>query len=76
MLPKFCLGMCLLIGFTTAWCGVRQTSAFNLGQEKQNNFWRRYNTQPSGTYVGGVWISSPIRSSYGDFPGGGPSTGK
>ncbi len=76
MLPKFCLGMCLLIGLTTLWCGVRQTSALNLGQENQKNFWSRYNTNPSGTYVRGVWISSPSRTDYGSFPGGGPTSGK
>jgi hypothetical protein len=76
MLPKFCLAMCLLIGATTFWSGVRQTSALHLGQESQNNFWSRYNTNPSGRYVGGVWISSPSRASYGSFSGGGPGAGK
>ncbi len=76
MLPKICLGMCLLIGLTTLWCGLRQTSAFHLGEEEQKRFWGRYNTQPSGTYVRGVWIYTPTRSSYGGFAGGGPGAGK
>ena len=76
MLPKLCLGICLLIGSTTTWSGVRQTSALNLGQENQKNFWTRHNTSPSGRYVGGVWISSPSRASYGTFSGGGPGAGK
>jgi hypothetical protein len=76
MLPKLCLGFALLIGLTTTWSGFRQTSAFNLGEENQKNFWARNNTRSSGVYVGGVWRSSPARSAYGDFSGGGPSTGK
>ncbi len=76
MLPKCCLGICVLIASTTLWMGVSQSSAFNLGQENQKNFWGRHNTRPSGRYVRGIWISSPSRASYGSFSGGGPSFGK
>lgn len=76
MLPKLCLGFALLIGLSTSWLGFRQTSAFNLGEENQKNFWPRNNTTSSGVYVGGVWRPSSVRSSYGNFSGGGPSAGK
>ena len=76
MLPKFCLGICVLIASTTLWMGVSQSSAFNLGEQNQKNFWGRHNTSPSGRYVRGIWIASPSRSSYGSFSGGGPGFGK
>jgi hypothetical protein len=76
MLPKICLGICLLMAGTTFWSGVRQTSALHLGAENQNNFWGRNNTNPSGRYVGGVWIPSSSRASYGNFSGGGSGLGK
>lgn len=53
-----------------------QESAFQLRQENQPNYWPRQGTTLSGRYQNGSWVPLPLRSSYGEFRGGSPSSGK
>ena len=76
MLTKVFAGTALVLAGVTLTAGLTQQSALVLRQEDQSNHWPRYETQSSGSYRGGAWVASPIRSSYGSFRGGGPGVGK
>jgi hypothetical protein len=53
-----------------------QSSAVSLREEHQTTHWPRHGTQLSGSYYGGSWHPSALRSSYGSFQGGGVGSGK
>ncbi|MBF2028342.1 MAG: hypothetical protein IGS48_16510 [Oscillatoriales cyanobacterium C42_A2020_001] len=76
MLSKLFAAAAIAIAAITLTAGFTQQAALVLRQENQDNYWPRYDTQSSGTYRSGVWVSSPLRSSYGSFRGGGPGAGK
>jgi len=76
MLSKLFAAVAVAIAAITLFAGFTQRSAFVLRQEDQSNYWSRTDTQPAGTYRGGVWVASPDRTSYGGFRGGGPGAGK
>lgn len=76
MLPKIFGGMTLAIAVFTIFLGYTQRSALHLRQESQPLYMPRHNTGISGYYYGGVWRTTPLRSDYGNFRGGGPSAGK
>lgn len=76
MLPKFFAAIAFLIAVTTVMFSYTQRSALSLRQESQSMYLPRHNTGISGYYYGGIWRTTPLRSEYGDFRGGGPSAGK
>ena len=51
-------------------------SAFVLRQENQSNYTSRRGSRMSGVYYGGYWQSSPSRTEYPEFRGGGLGSGK
>lgn len=76
MLTKILAGVASAIALVAIVAGYTQRSALTLREEKQPHYWPRYSTDLSGTYRGGNWQALPNRSSYSEFRGGGPSTGK
>ncbi len=77
MLSKVFAGIGLIMAIWSVSDAYTQKSAFVLREEKQANFSPRRGTSLSGSYGrGGTWIFIPTRSSYGNFQGGGPGTGK
>ncbi|MDX2245104.1 MAG: hypothetical protein NW224_30875 [Leptolyngbyaceae cyanobacterium bins.302] len=76
MLTKLFAVAVVAIAAITLTAGFTQQAALVLRQENQDNHWERHGTQASGTYRSGVWVASPVRSSYGSFRGGGPGAGK
>jgi hypothetical protein len=66
----------LLIAASTIYASIADTNALIIRQE-QSNYSPREGTNPSGSYRGGVWIyTSTSRTSYENFQGGGPGSGK
>ncbi|WP_229424348.1 hypothetical protein [Moorena producens] len=76
MLTKILTATTVAIALFTIVAGYTQRSALVLREEKQENYWPRHRTYLSGYYYLGIWESSPNRSDYGSFRGGGPATGK
>lgn len=77
MLTKVFAGIAVFMALWSITDAYTQKSAFVLREEKQSNFSPRRGTSLSGSYSrGGGWIFVPSRSSYGNFQGGGPGTGK
>lgn len=76
MLTKLLAAAVLLIALVTVTSAFNQRSALVLRQEQQPYYWSRHGTELSGRYYGGRWQSSPLRSTYGSFRGGGPGAGK
>jgi hypothetical protein len=76
MLTKFFAAVVVAIAAITLFQGFTQQAAFVLRQQNQDQYWSRYDTQPSGSYRSGVWVASPDRRTYGGFRGGGPGAGK
>jgi hypothetical protein len=76
MLTKLFALLGVAIAAFTLHAGLTQQAALVLRQEQQDSYWPRHGTQLSGGYRSGVWISSPLRQSYGSYRGGGPGSGK
>jgi len=76
MLPKIFAGVTLAIAILTVFASYTQRSALSLRQESQPFYIPRHNTGISGYYFGGNWQTTPLRSDYGNFRGGGPGSGK
>lgn len=76
MLTKLFAAAAFLIALMTIVSAFTQRSALVLRQEQQPYYWARYGTNLSGRYYGGSWQPNPLRSTYGEFRGGGPGAGK
>ena len=76
MLTKILAATTVAIALFTIIAGYTQRSALVLREERQSNYWPRHGTTISGYYYRGIWEPHPNRSAYGNFRGGGPSTGK
>ncbi|NBD17116.1 MAG: hypothetical protein GVY04_13540 [Cyanobacteria bacterium] len=76
MLPKIFASIAFLIAVLTIFASYTQRSALALRQESQPLYLPRHNTGISGYYFGGSWRPTRLRSDYGSFRGGGPSSGK
>lgn len=75
-MTKIFAAAALLIVLVAIVGAYRQRSALYLRQEAQPNYWPRHGTVLSGRYQGNIWQPLPIRSAFGAFQGGGPSSGK
>jgi hypothetical protein len=76
MLFKYCAIASVAIAIFAILAAYTQSSALSLREENQATYWPRHGTQLSGSYRGGGWQPSAIRSSYGSFQGGGVGSGK
>jgi hypothetical protein len=76
MLTKLFAAIAFLVALITITSALTQRSALVLRQEQQPYYWARHGTNLSGRYYGGRWQPDPLRSTYGEFRGGGPSAGK
>ena len=78
MITKIFAGIAALLAIWSITDAYTQKSAFVLRQENQSNFSPRRGTSQSGYYDrNGTWIFySESRSSYSNFQGGGPGSGK
>ncbi|GEM_PF-833020 len=78
MLTKVFAGIAVLMAIWSITDAYTQKSALILREEKQSNFSPRRGTSLSGSYGNnGTWIFySETRSSYSNFQGGGPGSGK
>ncbi|OKH51492.1 hypothetical protein NIES2101_18145 [Calothrix sp. HK-06] len=78
MITKILFAGTVLIAASTIYASVTDSNALVLRQEQQSNYSPREGTNPSGRYNSqGVWIfTSTERTSYENFQGGGPGSGK
>lgn len=76
MLTKFLASAAIAIAIATILAAYTQRSALVLRQQNQSTYWSRRGTSLSGRYNNNIWVSSPVRSAYGTFRGGGPGAGK
>lgn len=76
MLSKIYTVLALAIAIYILHAAYTNRSALVLRQENQPQYNPRYGTRIYGGYVGGTWRSSPSRSGYGSFRGGGSGSGK
>ena len=77
MLAKVFAGIAVFIALWSTTDAYTHKSALVLREKNIENFSPRRGTSLSGSYgSNGKWIFIPSRSSYGDFQGGGPGTGK
>ena len=76
MLSKLFAAVAVGVTAVTIGAAYTQRSAFQLRQEQQPNYWPRRGTVLSGRYRNRVWVPLPLRSTYGEFRGGSPSSGK
>ncbi len=76
MITKIFVAIAIVIAAFTLTAGFGQQAAVVLRQEQQTQYWPRRGTQLSGVYQGNRWVPSSVRSSYSNFRGGGPASGK